>query len=207
MSIRLVQIKKCKTYQSAVIFVHFLIKTYNERMSNKEKYNPNIHHRKSIRLQGYDYSQAGLYFITILTDDRQHLFGTVSNGVMALHTAGEVAQNCWLEIPNHYPSTVLHEFVVMPNHIHGIIELTTMQYDKNRNAFQDTISKSIGSIIRGYKIGVTKWVRQNTSIQTVWHKNFYENIIRDANAYHLISEYIINNPVNWQNDGFYATAE
>lgn len=88
-------------------------------------YNPLIHHRRSIRLKGYDYSQAGLYFITIVCQDRAHLFGKIKNGEMVLNDAGCIADECWLEITNHFPNVVLREFVVMPNHIHGIVELKT----------------------------------------------------------------------------------
>lgn len=86
-------------------------------------YNPNIHHRKSIRLKGYDYSQAGLYFITICCQDRAHLFGEIENGEMILNEYGKIANQCWLEIPNHFPNAILHEHIIMPNHIHGIVEL------------------------------------------------------------------------------------
>src|SRR5680860_329627 len=88
-------------------------------------YNPNIHHRKSIRLQGYDYAQAGLYFITICTYNKEHLFGEIEIGKngfpeMNLNYAGNMATDCWLEIPKHFPNTVLHEYIIMPNHIHAV---------------------------------------------------------------------------------------
>ena len=86
-------------------------------------YNPNIHHRRSIRLKGYDYSQAGLYFITICVKDRKYLFGEIVEGKMILNDAGKIADECWLEIPKHFLDSVLHEHIVMPNHVHGIIEL------------------------------------------------------------------------------------
>jgi hypothetical protein len=87
------------------------------------KYNPNIHHRRSIRLKGYDYSQNGLYFITICTQNREHLFGTITNGQMALNPMGEIAHNEWFKTASMRPNIRLHEFIVMPNHIHGIIEI------------------------------------------------------------------------------------
>ena len=86
-------------------------------------YNPNIHHRRSFRLKGYDYSQAGLYFITICVQDRKCLFGEIVDGIINLNDAGNISENCWLEIPNHFPNVLLHEHIVMPNHVHGIIEL------------------------------------------------------------------------------------
>jgi REP element-mobilizing transposase RayT len=180
-------------------------------------YNPNNHHRKSIRLKGYDYTQAGLYFITICCQNRECLFGNIINGEMILNDAGNIANECWLAIPNHFPNVVLHEFVIMPNHIHGIIELKTksvgaenfpphisMGVNDSMGANDDSPlrspSKTIGSMVRGYKIGVTKWMRQNTDVYNVWQRNYWEHIIRNENEYNRIAEYIINNPQNWGND-------
>jgi len=217
-------------------------------MNDKKKYNPAIHHRKSIRLKGYDYSQNGLYFITICTYNRECLFGEIVDKEMILNDAGKIANECWLNIPEHFPNAVLHEHVVMPNHVHGIIELsgTAMAGDENnvgvqdvgkqtvggqtvgvqnfepllppspplppapppptsspQNQFQHIIPRSIGSIVRGYKIGVTKFFRDNTDIYHVWQRNYHEHIIRSEQSYLRISEYIINNPKVWENDKFY----
>jgi hypothetical protein len=90
-------------------------------------YNPQKHHRRSIRLKGYDYSQAGLYFITICCQDRACLFGEITNGKMALNDVGIIAANYWLEIPGHFPHAELHEYIIMPNHVHGIIEIIKKQ--------------------------------------------------------------------------------
>ena len=89
-----------------------------------DNYNPNIHHRKSIRLKGYDYSMPGLYYITICIKDKQCLFGLIKNGKIELNDAGESADKCWVDIPAHFPNAILHNHIVMPNHIHGLIELT-----------------------------------------------------------------------------------
>ncbi len=146
-------------------------------------YDPNIHHRRSIRLKGYDYAQEGLYFITICCQDREHRFGTIENGKMILNDAGKIADECWLEIPKHFPNVVLHEHIIMPNHVHGIIEIAngiegaknnSPQRSPERNETPDigaknispqqgfkSPSKTIGSIVRGFKIGVTKWFRVN----------------------------------------------
>ncbi len=88
-----------------------------------EKYNPKIHHRRSIRLKGYDYSQAGLYFVTICCQNKEHLFGKIDNGIMALNDAGKIIEKIWREIPNDFTNIHLHEYTTMPNHIHGIIEI------------------------------------------------------------------------------------
>lgn len=168
-------------------------------------YNPLIHHRRSIRLKGYDYSQAGLYFITIVCQDRAHLFGKIKNGEMVLNDAGCIADECWLEITNHFPNVVLREFVVMPNHIHGIVELKTefaAAVGANDNSPLRSPSKTIGSIVHGYKIGVTKWIRHNTDARNVWQRNYYEHVIRNHVEYQRLSKYIMNNPQRWDNDKF-----
>ena len=87
------------------------------------KYNPNIHHRKSIRLKGYDYSQAGLYFVTISIQNRACLLGHITNGEMILNDAGRMVENEWLNLKTRFPNIELHEYVVMPNHFHGILEI------------------------------------------------------------------------------------
>jgi len=178
------------------------------------KYNPDIHHRRSIRLKGYDYSQAGFYFITICTQNRLCLFGEIENGEMVLNDAGWMVNQFWNEIPNHYLHGKLHEYVVMPNHVHGIIEITANpganvganNYSPLRQqSFRPNgTSKTIGSIVRGFKIGVTKWFRGNTDIHTVWQRNYYEHIIRDETSYDQISEYIQTNALKWQDDKYYA---
>jgi putative transposase len=217
-------------------------------------YNPNIHHRKSIRLRGYDYSKSGLYFITICTADRKCLFGKIvpvgvqnfeprqslndsemTEGVenfqplhkeMVLNDAGQIANACWLMIPEHFPNVFLHEHIVMPNHVHGIIELTKSpvgvqnfeplqslndsaisvgveNFQPRRNEYQKIIPHSIGSIVRGFKIGVTKWFRNNTDIVNVWQRDYYEHIIRNEPSCERITNYIRENPNNWKNDDFF----
>ena len=81
------------------------------------------HHRRSIRLKNYDYSQSGIYLVTICTKNREHIFCSIENGETKLSEEGIIADKCWMEIPTHFPDVVLHEYVIMPNHIHGIIEI------------------------------------------------------------------------------------
>ena len=141
-----------------------------------------IRHRKPIRLRGYDYSGFGLYFVTICTFQRAYLFGEIQSGNMVLNDCGTYAQQCWTAIPEHYPHVSLDEYVVMPNHIHGIItiqnvgvqNLEPLQNVSRHNQYQHIIPKSIGSIVRGFKIGVTKWFRNNTDIDVVWQRNYWE---------------------------------
>ncbi|MBK8492427.1 MAG: hypothetical protein IPL49_16455 [Saprospirales bacterium] len=172
-------------------------------------YDPKKHHRRSIRLKGYDYSQGGFYFITICTKNGAHLFGRIEKGVMQLNEVGRIAEKCWLAIPEHFPQAVLHAFVIMPNHVHGIVEIVGAAGAKNFSPLPDPkrpkgTSQTIGSIVRGFKIGVTKWARANTDIQDVWHRNYYEIIIPDGRVYYRISAYIQNNPANWKSDRFGA---
>ncbi|MCL2683218.1 MAG: transposase [Bacteroidales bacterium] len=177
------------------------------------RYNSNIHHRRSIRLKGYDYSQAGLYFVTICVRNREHLFGEIQNWEMVLNGYGEIVARCWSEIPKHYPNTILHEFVVMPNHVHGIIQIIEPVGAQNfvplhipkQNTFQKIIPRSIGSIIRGFKIGVTKQLNQFECFGVIWQRNYYEHIILTNRSYQYIANYIINNPKNWEKDKFFVS--
>jgi len=150
--------------------------------------------RKTIRLIDYDYSNEGLYFVTICTKGFKCLFGQINNSKVNLNKIGETVDEYWQEIHNHYPQVILHDYIIMPNHIHGIIEITTLNQVKKQ---------TLGFIIRGFKIGVTKWVRNNSSITLVWQRNFYEHIIRNEKSYENISQYISENPKNWLTDKFY----
>jgi putative transposase len=169
-----------------------------------DNYNPNIHHRKSIRLKGYDYAKPGLYFITICVNDKQYLFGIIENGKVALNDAGKIAEKCWMDIPAHFPNAKLHKHIVMPNHIHGIIELIENggNFQPQRNEFQKMIPHSICSIVKGFKIGVTKWFREKKDSRIIWQRDYYESIIRDKKSYERITKYITNNPHNWLKDDF-----
>jgi REP element-mobilizing transposase RayT len=178
-------------------------------MNTNNKYNPGIHHRRSVRLCDYDYSQEGLYFITLCIKNRECLFGEIAGGEMRLTEIGEIAQNCWLEIPQHYPNTQLHNFVAMPNHIHGIVEITVeVENIGVENVRVENIrplrrrpnceSGTIGAIIRGFKIGATKKIGFS-----VWQRNFWEHVIRDYDDYARIDDYITNNPFRWKEDTFY----
>jgi REP element-mobilizing transposase RayT len=221
------------------------------------------------------------------------MFGEIKNEQMYLNLAGKVAEKCWLDIPAHFPHVILHEHVIMPNHIHGIIELDTSViakihlpenpvgaknlspssivedivgaknlspdsteennvgakyfssdiideinleaknlspvlmiehlspekkdeidnraknisplHDANNNLPFRSPSNTLGSIIRGFKIGVTKWMRQNTEIYDVWQRNYHEHIIRNQKSRELISDYIKNNPSKWSEDTFYVS--
>ena len=168
-------------------------------------------HRRSMGLQGYDYSQAGAYFVTCCTHERAFLFGDVVDSDMQMNDAGRVVERCWLAIPNHFPNTDLDAFVVMPNHVHGIVVITDglvgaknfSPLPQNNTAARrptGTPSGTIGSIIRGFKIGVTKWFRDNTDTDTVWQRNYYEHIIRNDESLNRIRQYVLDNPLRWAFD-------
>jgi len=123
---------------------------------------------------------------------------------MATNDAGLVVEKCWREIPDHFPQVVLDGFVVMPNHIHGILEIRDTVGAKHLLPLQHGTSKTIGSIVRGFKIGVTKWFREHTDIHQVWQRNYHEHIIRDQEGYLKISEYIEYNPQKWREDTYHV---
>ena len=134
------------------------------------RYNPQIHKRKSIRLKGYDYSQEGLYFITIVTQNREHLFGEIKNRKMILNPFGEIAQEEWIKSIEIRKNISLHEYIIMPNHIHGIIQINysvavvegVLQYAPTAptdNKLKSP-SQTIGAIIRGYKAATTKRIKE-----------------------------------------------
>jgi REP element-mobilizing transposase RayT len=171
----------------------------------------NKRHRRSNRLQDYDYSQRGAYFVTLCTHQRGLIFGAVVGGIMQLNQAGQWAERCWLSIPNHFPQVELDVFVVMPNHLHGVIVII----DENGGAkdfsplhddsplpnrtFRSP-SKTVGSIVRGFKIGVTKWFRENTETDTVWQRNYYEHVIRNDDSLSRIRQYVLDNAAQWAFD-------
>jgi REP element-mobilizing transposase RayT len=187
---------------------------------------PNEHrNRRSIRLQAFDYSSPGAYFITIVTHGRAALFGRIVNGEMQLSRVGAVADRCWREIPEHSHHAELGSFVVMPNHIHGILILratssvTVGAHDRAprtgipARAHQgaplraegitpQAVRGSLGAIIRQYKSSVTRTViRSLGGPRNVWQRNYYEHIIRDEADWDTIRRYIEANSMNWDAHG------
>ena len=158
--------------------------------------------RKLNRLKEYDYSLNGEYFVTVCAKNRECLFGKIIEGKMRLSDIGKIAQRCWQEIPIHFPDAELDEFIIMPNHIHGIIVVGNNAAVGNKNfcslQWQTKWACSLSSIIRGFKIGVTKWCRNNAT--QIWQKSYYDHIIRNENSLNKIREYIKNNPLKWEND-------
>ena len=180
-------------------------------------YNPQIHHRRSVRLKGYDYTQAGAYFITICTKAMQCLFGQVENDEMNLNPFGQIAYNEWLRTPQLRRNVSLDVFEIMPNHMHGIIIIDEPLHVINSpnatgeagfnlltpiSSFRSP-SNTVGAIVRGYKSAVTKQINLLGHEDAVWQGNYHEHIIRNEKEYQRISDYIVNNTRNWQQDKFY----
>jgi putative transposase len=185
------------------------------------KYDPQIHHRRSIRLTGYDYTQAGAYFITICSHQREHVFGEVVNGEMKLSKFGQVAKQQWEKLPKRFPNTELGAFALMPNHEHGVIQIIEREVDRRGTAdslnghndesfrraptterFQKPVAGSIPTIVRSYKSSVAYRINlmRGTNGVPVWQRNYYEHIIRNERELELITKYIDCNPFNWQLD-------
>ncbi|MBW2558634.1 MAG: hypothetical protein JRD69_07385 [Deltaproteobacteria bacterium] len=136
------------------------------------------HRRRSIRLKGYDYSQAGLYFITMCTHNRLCLFGEIKNGEMILNEYGEIAEKEWIKTSKMRANIYLDVFGIMPNHVHGIIE--------------------INGIVEGRGT-------MHRAPTPVWQRNYYEHIIRNEKSCHQIAEYIQTNPLKWRDDKYYES--
>src|SRR5690606_9254532 len=123
------------------------------------RYDPNIHHRRSIRLKGYDYAKEGLYFITLYVQNREHIFGKIKNGKMILNPYGQIAHEEWLNTGNIRDNVALHEFIVMPDHFHAIIEILFHKGKEGESGKFRSPSQTVGSIIRGYKIATIKKIK------------------------------------------------
>ncbi|MGF1513455.1 MAG: transposase [Elainellaceae cyanobacterium] len=166
------------------------------------KYDPKKHHRRSIRLKGYDYASAGAYFITICAYQRKRLFGQVVNGEMELNLIGRTARGHWMKLPKHHRHLHLDEFIIMPDHMHGILILDhgISGMDLPSSNAPGSKRHSLSEIIRGFKTFSTRRINQirQTPGISVWQRNFYEHIIRDEIAMQNIRRYIQANPASWQ---------
>ncbi len=177
-------------------------------------YAPEKHHRRSIRLKEYDYTQPGAYYITLCTKARQCLFGDVVKGEMHLNSLGNIAFTCWQTIPDHLPHVELDVFVIMPNHLHGILVISdTLVGATHASPLHRTNAlpkrhpcgpppKSVGAIVGSYKSAVSKLINTicNTKGNSIWQRNYYEHISRDEASVHNIRRYIVENPWRWADD-------
>jgi REP element-mobilizing transposase RayT len=173
-------------------------------------YNPQLHHRRSIRLRDYNYSQTGAYFVTLCTYQKQCLLGDVVDGTMQLNQFGEIVAEEWQKSSQIRQEIALDRWVIMPNHIHGIVMIhAPTDIRKNDQRINSTTSRmkprSLSSFITGFKSATTKRVNQirDTPRTPFWQRNYYDRIIRDESALSDIRQYIINNPLNWLVDPEY----
>jgi len=175
------------------------------------KFDTQKHHRRSIRLKEYDYAQPGAYFITIVTYQRDCLFGEIVNEEMILNEYGNIVDDCWCAIPEHFPNVELGGYMVMPNHVHGIIVIND-RADTNVSARRGTIYRapteqfgkpvigSIPTIIRTFKSAVTRRIGRELNATGIWQRNYYEHVIRNHEDWDRIHRYIESNPSMWAED-------
>ena len=196
-------------------------------MVQKDKFQ-NKYRIASSRAAWRDYSANGAYFITICTHDRQHFFGEIHSGKMVLSAIGKMANHYWHEIPRHFPFVMLDAFVVMPNHVHGILiidkpNMPNPNVDPRSNVVETRLIASLqqqraggvtgnnnpmlhdnlSRIIRWYK-GRVSFELHKIQVDFAWQSRFHDHIIRNETSYQRIAKYIIDNPAKWQTDQFYA---
>ncbi len=147
------------------------------------KYNSEIHNHRSLRLQGYDYTRDGLYFITICEQNRECLLGRIEKNEMILGTIGEIANQYWSDISIHFQHVVMHEHIIMPNHVHGIIELSQSNFKIDPSG--------------------KRWCNKNDFRRFQWQSRFFDHIIRSEDDFMRIADYIVDNPAKWREDELY----
>jgi REP element-mobilizing transposase RayT len=181
----------------------------------------------SARLSKWDYSSNGVYFLTICTARRQHHFGEIVNSKLRLSKIGEYAAVCWMNIPDHFPFFYLDAFVVMPNHLHGIVLIEKPYFVETRHAlslqqpnsaespklesasqpqhfrFRNQGKNTISAMVGSFKSSVTKFCNEN-EFPFGWQSRFHDHLIRDKHEFYRIRNYIINNPANWKQDRFFC---
>jgi len=171
------------------------------------KYDPEIHHRRSIRLQGYDYSRAGTYYLTICTQNREYLLGEIVNGVLRLNDAGEMVSRWYGELENKFPDIQCDAFVCMPNHVHFIVVNVGADLCVRPEMVGEHTGSPLQRVVQWFKTMTTneyiRGVKQNNWSPfpgKLWQRNYYEHIIRYENELNRIRQYIIDNPARWGTD-------
>jgi putative transposase len=176
-------------------------------------YDPSIHHRRSLRLRGYDYSQEGVYFVTICARNRKCLFGKIIGKEMQLNDAGKMVRSNWQELPERFPNIDLDDFIIMPNHMHAVFAIMQMGTHLGKPCLlihdrpNGTLPGTVGRILQAYKSittdeyinGVKQWGWQPFD-RKLWQRNYWDHIIRNEKDYSRICEYIHDNPACWKND-------
>jgi len=170
-------------------------------------YDPDRHHRRSIRLKGHDYAEPGAYFVTICTYQRECLLGHVEGVDVVLSSAGRIAQSIWEGLADRFPSVGTDEFVIMPNHIHGIIVVGAQFIAPDSTWNPTNHAPTLGEIVRAFKATVTRLVRRgdegvmnHAPTGFGWQRGFYDHIVRNEAELGVIREYIRANPSRWHED-------
>ncbi|MFZ0522664.1 MAG: transposase [Candidatus Acidiferrales bacterium] len=171
---------------------------------------PDLPNRRSVRLRAFDYSQLGSYFITIQTHRGKHIFGKIISGQMKLSAVGQAVSECWLGIPDHFGGVELEEYVVMPNHVHGIIMIRARARHavplrtrtEHAEAFGHPRPASVPTIVRSFKSAATQHARKILGQQEVqiWQRSYFERVIRSPQEFRKIRKYILLNPARWEFD-------
>jgi putative transposase len=164
-------------------------------------YDPQKHHRRSIRLRGYDYSQAGAYFVTICARNHESIFGQIMEGKMVLNEYGQAVAECWCWLEIQYEYVELDECVVMPNHTHGIVILSGMDHSR-RGGSRTAPTKPLGRLVGAFKTVSTKRINQmrHTPGAHARQRNYHEHVIRNEDELTHLRWYILDNPVQWNMD-------
>jgi REP element-mobilizing transposase RayT len=179
----------------------------------RRMFNPEIHHRKSIRMRDFDYAANGAYFVTICTQERECLFGEIRDREMLLNYTGTVVDSWWQDVSRYFMNVALDEYMIMPNHFHGIVVINDVgagsprpevhNVKTNRGAETPPLRKSnLGQIVGYFKYQTAKQInrmRDNPCVP-VWQRNYFERIIRDEAEIAAIREYISSNPARWAED-------
>ena len=163
-------------------------------------YDPQRHHRHSIRLPGYNYADAGVIFVTVCTHQRENLFGVISEGAMVTNDVGDVVCATWLDLPGRFPGLILDAFVIMPNHMHGILIFPDLIFPEMPT--NPTPSAILGPVLRAFKsisAVASNRLRELTGTP-LWQRNYYEHIVRNETVLDKARHYIDDNPRNWDRD-------
>ena len=180
-------------------------------------YNPQIHHRHSIRLPEYNYRQPGYYFVTMSTQNRECLFGEIKEEKIILSEIGKIVYDFWPKVREHFNNVELDEFIVMPNHFHGIVVIKEiLNYRGEDNSRRGNLycrggvtpprrllsSPRLGQIIAYFKYQTTKHINKllRMPAKKIWQRNYYEHVIRNDQSLYNIRNYIVNNQLKWNKD-------
>ena len=160
--------------------------------------------RQSIRLREFDYSRNGAYFVTVCTTQRLCLFGDIEDGEIRLSPVGQVTRLRWQDLPSHTPGLTLDVWVVMPNHLHGIIVLpgSSVTGVPVSNLPRGPKPGSLGAAIAGFKSAVSRDIAEKhlSPVRPLWQRNYYERVIRNDRELDAIRRYIVDNPLCWEDD-------